>query len=211
MSQRESIVTEHQMKLLELVLGSDKIWALRADLYNPYGSGAATIHTTFGTFDRQGAWYPGEKINFTLYTPARKDLINIKISPQSSGDDRGDFNGFLYVAEGILDPEELQEQARITSSPKYVHAMAHDYDKHRLGNRLVHEVIPQFVEAGYQVIESVVWSMWGGTPPALEMDGQVLVRNCNLSCREAIADYCKAHKLSHNEKASIHFLDYKSK
>src|SRR3989344_1106873 len=160
MSQRKSIATEHQRKLLELVLGSDKIWALRADLYNPHGSGTATIHTTFGTFNRQGVWYPGEKINFTLYAPARGGLMDTEINPQFSSDDNGDFKGFLYVAEGILDPKELQDQARITSSPKYVHAMAHDYDKHRLGNRLVQEVIPKIVEAGYQIIESVAWSNW---------------------------------------------------
>ena len=170
MPERKSIATGHQRNILELVLGSDKIWALRADLFNPHGSGAVTIHTDFGTFDRQGTWYPGGKIKFELFTPAKGRFGDGVISQQSSGDNGRDFNGFLYVANGILDPKELQRQAGITSSPKYVQAMAHNYDKHQLGNRLVHEVIPQFVEAGYQVIESVVWSVWAGRPPALDRD-----------------------------------------
>jgi hypothetical protein len=201
---KRPIATGHQRKILELVLDSDKIWALRVDLHNPQGSGAATIHTTFGTFDRQGTWYPGGNIDFALYVPNRGRLrtaegrmpCDVVIPPQSSGRTK-DYNGFLYVTHGILDPQKLQEQAGITSSPKYVHAMAHNYDKHQLGNRLVCEVVPQFVAAGYEIIESVVWSIWAGRPPALEMDGQVLVRNPDLSCRGKIADYCRRHEIAH--------------
>ncbi len=167
----KSIATNHQIKIVEMALDSGEVSVLRLDLLNPKGSGILTVHTTFGTFKRSGDWSPG--------------------------DTRSGYNGFFYLASDLIDPDKVQEP-KIVCCPERVRAMAH-HDKLNLTDSLVHKIVPLFVNDGYHITESTVWSMWAGRPAAIEMDKGVLIRNPNLRCRTIIAAYCRANSIGYRE------------